>query len=127
VLSRGLLTGSRPSGAGDFRANLPRFTGENGEKNRSLAQALARLAAARGVTPVALAIAWVRAKGVAQNVTVVPTVGARTRAQLAAALAGLEVTLGADELAELEAAVPASQVAGARYAPPLMAVLDSER
>ena len=26
VLSRGLLTGSRPGGAGDFRAHLPRFT-----------------------------------------------------------------------------------------------------
>src|SRR6266540_571586 len=32
VLSRGLLTGSRPGGASDFRAHLPRFTGENGEK-----------------------------------------------------------------------------------------------
>jgi aryl-alcohol dehydrogenase-like predicted oxidoreductase len=127
VLSRGLLTGSRPSGAGDFRANLPRFAGENGEKNRNLAEALARLALARGVTPVALAIAWVRAKGIAQHVTLVPTIGARTRAQLAAALGGLDVTLGADEVAAMEAAVPAAEVAGARYAPPLMAVLDSER
>ena len=74
-----------------------------------------------------LAIAWVRAKGVAQTVTLVPTVGARTRAQLAEALAGLDVTLGADEVARLEAAVPAAEVAGTRYAAPLMAMLDSER
>src|SRR4029079_16517632 len=92
VLSRGLLTGSRPGSAGDFRAHLPRFEGENGEKNRGLAGALARLAAGRGVTPVQLAIAWVRAKGVAQRVTIVPTIGARTRAQLADALAGLDLT-----------------------------------
>jgi aryl-alcohol dehydrogenase-like predicted oxidoreductase len=127
VLSRGLLTGSRPSGAGDFRAHLPRFAGESGEKNQALAAALARLAAARGVTPAQLAIAWVRAQGVARNITIIPTVGARTRAQLADALGGLDVALIADEVATLEAAVPASQVAGTRYAAPLMAMLDSER
>jgi aryl-alcohol dehydrogenase-like predicted oxidoreductase len=127
VLSRGLLTGSRPGGASDFRAHLPRFTGENGEKNRALADGLARLAAARGVKPAQLAIAWVRAKAAAQKVTIIPTLGARTRAQLADALAGLDIALSADEVATLEAAVPANEVAGTRYAAPLMAALDSER
>src|SRR6185369_4356657 len=127
VLSRGLLTGSRPGGAGDFRAHLPRFTGENGEKNRTLADALARLAASRGVKPSQLAIAWVRAKAAAQKVTIIPTMGARTRAQLADALAGLDVSLTAEEVTTLEAAVPADQVAGPRYAAPQMAMLDSER
>jgi len=127
VLSRGLLTGSRPTGASDYRAHLPRFTGENGEKNRELADALARLAATRGVKPAQLAIAWVRAKAAAQKVTIIPTMGARTRAQLADALAGLDVVLRADEVATLEAAVPADEVAGMRYAAPLMAMLDSER
>jgi aryl-alcohol dehydrogenase-like predicted oxidoreductase len=127
VLSRGLLTGSRPSGAGDYRAHLPRFAGDNGEKNRSLALALARLATARGAKPAQLAIAWVRAKGLAQNVTIIPTMGARTRAQLADALAGLEVTLTPAEVAALEAAVPASAVAGTRYGAPQMATLDSEK
>jgi aryl-alcohol dehydrogenase-like predicted oxidoreductase len=127
VLSRGLLTGSKPTGTGDFRAHLPRFSGDNGEKNRALAGSLARLAADRGIKPAQLAIAWVRAKGIAQNVTIVPTVGARTRAQLADALAGLDVTLTATELATLEAAVPATEVAGTRYAPPQMTMLDSEK
>jgi aryl-alcohol dehydrogenase-like predicted oxidoreductase len=127
VLSRGLLTGSRPTGASDYRAHLPRFTGENGEKNRALADALARLAASRGVKPAQLAIAWVRAKAAAQKVTIIPTMGARTRAQLADALGGLDVALSADEVATLEAAVPADGVAGLRYAAPLMATLDSER
>ena len=126
VLSRGLLTGSRPSGAGDLRAHLPRFSGDNGEKNRALALRLAGLAAARGIKPAQLAIAWVRAKGVAQNVTIVPTVGARNRAQLADALAGLDVTLSPVEVAALEAEIPATEVAGTRYAAPLMAMLDSE-
>ena len=127
VLSRGLLTGSKPGGAGDFRAHLPRFTGENAEKNRALALALARLAAERGVKPAQLAIAWVRAKGAAQHVTIVPTVGARTRAQLADALVGLDVTLTPAEVAALEAAVPATEAAGTRYATPMMATLDSEK
>jgi aryl-alcohol dehydrogenase-like predicted oxidoreductase len=127
VLSRGLLTGSKPTGAGDFRAHLPRFSCESGEKNRALATALARLAADRGIKPAPLAIAWVRAKGIAQKVTVVPTVGARTRAQLADALAGLDVTLTATEVATLEAAVPASEVAGTRYVPSQMTMLDSEK
>jgi aryl-alcohol dehydrogenase-like predicted oxidoreductase len=127
VLSRGLLTGSTPVGAADFRAHLPRFAGDAGEKNRALALSLARLAAAKGVKPAQLAIAWVRAKGVAQNVTIIPTLGARTRAQLADALAGLDVTLSPSEVAALEEAVPATAVAGTRYATPLMAALDSEK
>lgn len=127
VLSRGLLTGSKVGGAGDFRAHLPRFAGENGEKNQALAAAFARLAAARGIKPAELAVAWVRAKGEAQKVTVIPTMGARTPAQLADGLAGLDVRLTAAEVRELEAAVPAGEVAGTRYATPLMAHLDSEK
>src|SRR5262249_2739693 len=75
VLSRGLLTGARPSSKGDYRANLPRFAGENQARNQPLVEALARMAAARGVRPAQLAIAWVRAK----NPTIVPVIGARTR------------------------------------------------
>jgi aryl-alcohol dehydrogenase-like predicted oxidoreductase len=127
VLSRGLLTGSTPGGASDFRAHLPRFSGENGEKNRALASALARVAASRGVAPAQLAIAWVRAKAAAEGVTIVPTMGARTRAQLAETLDALDVDLAPDEVTALEAAVPAAAVAGTRYAAPLMAMLDSER
>src|SRR3954462_3824379 len=38
VLSRGPLSGSRPAAKGDFRAVLPRFKGENGERNRRLVE-----------------------------------------------------------------------------------------
>jgi aryl-alcohol dehydrogenase-like predicted oxidoreductase len=127
VLSRGLLTGSKPSGAKDMRAHMPRFSGENAARNDVLVAALARLAAEKGVTPAQLAVAWVRAKGASQGVTVVPTMGARTRPQLDEALKGLVVTLTAADLAAIEAAVPASEVAGARYPTPMMATLDSEK
>ena len=68
VLSRGLLSGSRPAGPRDFRGYLPRFTEANRERNDALVAALARLAAEKGVTPSQLAIAWVLAK----SPTIVP-------------------------------------------------------
>jgi len=126
VLSRGLLTGAKPSGRSDLRAHFPRFAAGNVERNQPLVDALARIAASKGVSPAQLAIAWVRAKGAAQGVTIVPTIGARTRAQVVDALASLDVALEASEVAALEAAVPASQVAGARYPEAGMATLDSE-
>ena len=89
VLSRGLLTGASPA-RGDNRAHMPRFAGANGEQNQALAAALARIAAEKGVKPAQLAIAWVRAKGAAQGVTIVPTIGARTREQLADAIAAID-------------------------------------
>lgn len=123
VLSRGLLAGSRPQGAGDFRAHLPRFSGENFEKNQKLVAALAEIAAARGVSSSQLAIAWVLARG--ENI--VPLIGARTRVQLEEALGALSVRLGADEMARIEAAVPADAVAGDRYDAHQMRALDSEK
>jgi aryl-alcohol dehydrogenase-like predicted oxidoreductase len=123
VLSRGLLSGSTPAAEGDFRAHLPRFTGENGVRNRRLAETLKHLAAAKGVHPAQLAIAWVLAKG--ENI--VPVIGARTRAQLEESLDALRVDLSAEELAGIEGLIPASAVAGTRYAEAQMKTLDSER
>ncbi len=120
VLSRGLLTGVKP-GANDFRAHLPRFTGDNREKNQALVDALARLAAARGVKPAQLAIAWVRAK----HPSIFPVIGARTRTQLADALGALAIQLTSDEVRTIEAAIPSA--AGSRYAEAQMVHLDSER
>ncbi len=123
VLSRGLLSGSTPSGPGDIRAHFPRFAGENRARNQGLVAALGRLAAAKGVTAPQMAIAWVLAKGA----TLVPVVGARTRSQIAESLGALEVELSPDEVRRLEEAVPASAVAGARYDERGMRTLDSER
>ena len=123
VLSRGLLSGSRPRAQGDFRAHLPRFTGENRERNQRLIEALQKLAAEKGVSASQLAIAWVLAKGK----TIVPLIGARTRAQLAESLGALQVTLTPADVARIEEALPASAVAGTRYDEHQMRILDSER
>jgi hypothetical protein len=101
VLSRGLLSGSRPTTDRDFRAHLPRFTGENRERNDRLIAALQRLAAEKAASASQLAIAWVLAK----SKSIVPLVGARTRAQLTESLGALRVELSPDEVARLEEAI----------------------
>lgn len=63
VLSRGLLSGASPHGdQGDFRAYLPRFRGENLERNQKLVEALGEIAREKGSTNAQLAIAWVLAR-----------------------------------------------------------------
>ena len=81
------------------------------------------LATERGVTASQLAIAWVLAKGA----SIVPLVGARTRAQLAESLGALEIELTSADIARIEEAVPPSAVAGTRYDEHQMRILDSER
>ena len=123
VLSRGLLSGSTPKAGRDFRAYLPRFSADNRAQNQRLIDTLRALAAEKGTTASQLAIAWVLAKGA----TIVPVIGARTRAQLSESLTALSIALSADDLARIEAAIPASAVAGSRYGESQMRVLDSER
>ena len=57
---------------------------------------------------------------------IVPLIGTKRRDRLAEALGALSLRLDPADLAALEAAVPPGQVAGDRYDPAQMAVLDSE-
>jgi len=123
VLSRGLLSSSAPSKSGDFRAWLPRFSGDNRENNRKLVEILRELAQARNISVPQLCIAWVLAKG--ENI--VPLVGSRTRKQLEDSLGALRVRLSPEDVREIEQAVPASAIAGTRYDEHQMKMLDSER
>jgi aryl-alcohol dehydrogenase-like predicted oxidoreductase len=127
VLSRGLLSGAWSGGRalakGDFRNFLPRFTGENLERNLSAVEALRGVASRKGATVAQLAIAWVLARGG----DIVPLVGARRRDRLAESLGALELQLSADDVAAIEAAVPATAIAGTRYDTRQMGMLDSER
>jgi aryl-alcohol dehydrogenase-like predicted oxidoreductase len=125
ILSRGLLSGRRadPPPPQDFRGHFPRFQGENLQRNLALVEFLRRIAQEKGVTPAQLAIAWV----LSQGTDILPLIGARTRAQLQETLGALDVALGPEDLDRIVRAVPADQVAGARYGPAQMAMLDSER
>jgi aryl-alcohol dehydrogenase-like predicted oxidoreductase len=125
VLSRGLISGHwrrDSAGTDDFRARSPRFQEGNVDKNLSLVDALRTLALAKGVSVAQLAIAWVLAKGT----DIVPLIGARRRDRLEEAIGAVGVVLSGDDLAKIEAAIPKGSAAGERYAPALMAHLDSE-
>jgi aryl-alcohol dehydrogenase-like predicted oxidoreductase len=126
VLSRGLISGhwrKDAVGVGDFRANSPRFQGENVDRNLALVEALRKLAEERKASVAQVAIAWVAAQG---N-DIVPLVGARRRDRLAEALGALDLALGQDDLAAIERAVPKDAAAGERYPAAAMADLDSEK
>jgi aryl-alcohol dehydrogenase-like predicted oxidoreductase len=125
VLSRGLLSGhwTADRQTADFRAHLPRFTGENLERNLALVEALRAVAEGKGATVAQVAIAWVASRGE----DIIPLVGARRRDRLAESLGATTLSLSAADLAAIEAAVPAGAVAGTRYDAGQMAFLDSER
>ena len=123
IFSRGLLTGSKPVGRGDFRAFLPRFSGAHRDQNALAAAALRRFAEERGMTPAQLALAW----ALAREPRFVPLIGVKSRAQLADALGALEKPLSASDVAALEAVLPEQSVAGTRYGAEQMAMLDSEK
>ncbi|MBZ4396944.1 aldo/keto reductase [Myxococcus faecalis] len=120
VLSRGLLTGSKPTGAGDFRAHLPRFSGEHRATNEASVQALHRFAQERDLSPAQLAIAWV----LARQPGFVPIIGARRVAQVEDALAALARPLSREDVSALESLVAFT---GERYGAEQMHMLDSER
>jgi aryl-alcohol dehydrogenase-like predicted oxidoreductase len=127
VLSRGLLSGSKPTGPSDFRAHLPRFTGDNAVKNQQLVDVLQQLAAGLGGSASQVAIAWVLARGKALGLDMVALAGSRTLKQLVESVGALKLTLGGDDLRRIEAALPIDAVAGTRYGAEQMAHLDSEK
>ena len=116
-LGRGLRTGAITSPAqlaeGDFRRHHPRFQGETLSRNAAAAAAIADLAAARGVTPAQLALAWV----LAQGEDIVPIPGTKRRSYLEQNVAAMDITLTAEELAALAEAAPRGVAAGDRYPP----------
>jgi aryl-alcohol dehydrogenase-like predicted oxidoreductase len=123
VLSRGLLSGSPVTSPKDIRKHLPRFRGENYEKNQALANTLSAIAADKDATASQVAIAWVMSRGI----DIVPLIGARRRTQLAESLKALDLKLSPEDLAQIELAVPADAVAGTRYGEDQMRWLDSEK
>jgi aryl-alcohol dehydrogenase-like predicted oxidoreductase len=119
-LGRGFLTGLVTDPAklppGDVRRGSPRFQPENLERNLALAGPVRELAAAKGVSPAQLALAWV----LAQGGDVVPIPGTKRRAHLADNLAAVDVVLSPDELRTLSGAFPPYAASGDRYPPEMM-------
>jgi aryl-alcohol dehydrogenase-like predicted oxidoreductase len=113
-LGRGFLSGEitkfEDFAATDIRRNLPRYQGEQFQKNLALVQQVQRLAAQKQVTTAQLALAWVLAQHV------VPIPGTTCWANLELNVAAAAMVLSPQELAELNAVLPVGSVSGAAYA-----------
>jgi len=123
-LGRSFLTGKAERAEdyqkGDSRQAHPRFQGANFDANMKLVDSVKELAAGKDCTPGQLAIAWLLHRGD----DVVPIPGTKRRAYLRENLAAAEVTLSDADLAWLDERLPVGAVAGERYHPALMAILD---
>lgn len=113
-VGRGFLTGKMDPGGlsdDDFRRTLPRFTGDNYDRNAALVAALTEVAQQIGCTPAQAALAWLLARGD----EVLPIPGTKRVSYLEENVAAAGLTLSEPQLASLEAAVPPSEVTGTRY------------
>jgi len=112
-LGRGMLTGALPTGgfsADDFRNADPRFAGDALPANLALVDAVAALAAERGLTAGQMALAWL----LAQGPDIVPIPGTRRRERLEQNAAAAAVELSPADLARLDDIAPRRAWAGDR-------------
>jgi aryl-alcohol dehydrogenase-like predicted oxidoreductase len=123
-LGRGFLSGTVRTIQGlddnDFRRNLPRFQDKNLDQNLELVDRVAVLAREKGVTPAQLALAWV----LAQGDDIVPIPGTKRTKYLEENAAAAHLSLSTTDLGEIERAMPRGSVAGERYPPQTMALVD---
>jgi aryl-alcohol dehydrogenase-like predicted oxidoreductase len=123
-LGRGFLSGGLRTldglPADDFRRGLPRFQGANLGWNLELVDHLAELAKSKGCTPSQLALAWLLYRGP----DVVPIPGTKNPRHVEENVAAGDVTLSPSDLREIEDAVGPEKVAGERYSPDRMALVD---
>jgi aryl-alcohol dehydrogenase-like predicted oxidoreductase len=123
-LGRGFLTGQIKTPEDlepdDWRRNMPRFQGENFQKNVDLASRIHDFASAKGCTPGQLALAWV----LAQGEDIIPIPGTKRRKYLEENVGATTVTLTPDELAEIDRIVPHSAFKGDRYPAEAMRALN---
>jgi len=114
-LGKGFLTGtvdtSTTFAANDLRAQIPRFSGEALEHNLALVEEVKTIAAAKGVTPGQVALAWL----LAQQPWIVPIPGTTKLHRLEENLAAADVTLSESELDQLGDLSSRIEIHGGRY------------
>jgi aryl-alcohol dehydrogenase-like predicted oxidoreductase len=115
-LGRGFLTGQikrqEDLAQNDWRNSVPRFQGENLQRNLAIVERVRELAVERGVTPGQLALAWVQSR----DGDVVPIPGCKTRGHLEENVAALDIKLSEEDLRRIEEVAPKGSFAGERYA-----------
>ncbi|USX20804.1 aldo/keto reductase [Oxalobacteraceae bacterium OTU3REALA1] len=121
-LGRGFLAGTAKRAEeyppSDFRHLDPRLQGENFDRNMQAAAIVRELADARRVTPGQIALAWAMHKG--DDIVTIP--GTRRRTYLEQNVVAAGIALDSREMDILDNAL--KQVAGPRYSPERMAMVD---
>lgn len=114
-LGRGFLTGQikkfEDFAADDYRRMLPRFQGENFQKNLDLVNRLEKLAAQKRCTASQLALAWVMAQG--DHIFPIP--GTKRIKYLEENAGASKVIFTKEELATINTISPRNAAAGLRY------------
>ncbi|TJV25145.1 MAG: aldo/keto reductase [Mesorhizobium sp.] len=127
-LGRGFLTGQVKRAEdypdGDYSRNDPRYQGENYDANVEAAAKVSDIAAARGVKPGQVALAWLLAKGDGFGIDIVPIPGTKRTKYLEENVAAAAIKLDATEMAALDAALAPGKVSGPRYTERGMAMVD---
>jgi aryl-alcohol dehydrogenase-like predicted oxidoreductase len=123
-LGRGLLGGNIHADAdlptGDWRRGVPRFQGENLDRNAVTVGELSAIAGSRGLTVAQLALAWL----LHQGPEIVPIPGTRKVANLELNASAASVELSQGELARIGELMAPEAVAGERADAGYMARVD---
>jgi aryl-alcohol dehydrogenase-like predicted oxidoreductase len=96
---------------GEFRLQIPRFQGDNWQRNQPAIAAFRAYAAERGTNPAALALAWVLARGD----HLIPIPGTRSAEHVQDWAGATEVPLTADDQAAIDRIMPVGWAYGDRY------------
>jgi aryl-alcohol dehydrogenase-like predicted oxidoreductase len=123
-LGRGFLSGRVTNvdtlSPDDMRRRVPRFQGENLDKNLKLVNWLAQMAVKKGITAPQLALAWLLAKG--QDIIPIP--GTKRRRYLEENVAAADTRLSEHDVADLELAFAPDAGVGARYPEEMARLVD---
>ena len=105
-----------------MRSAMPRFQGENLDKNLRLVEELGELSITKGCSKGQLGLAWLLAKGE----FIAPIPGTKHVKYLEENAAAVNVSLSVAELSKLDKLFSPSNIAGDRYTSSGMASLDRD-
>jgi aryl-alcohol dehydrogenase-like predicted oxidoreductase len=115
-LGKGFLTGTIDTSTtfetgNDLRGQIPRFAPDALQRNLALVDQIKSIAAAKGVTPGQIALAWL----LAQKPWIVPIPGTTKPDRLAENIGAAAVTLSDGDVGQLTALSSAIEIEGGRY------------
>jgi aryl-alcohol dehydrogenase-like predicted oxidoreductase len=123
-IGRGFLAGTTTIDgmpADDLRRRIPRFVGGDGQRNAALVAGANDIAVRLGITLAQLALAWLLAKS--EDVVAIP--GTKHVAYVEENVAAATVRLPPSDVAALDTLFAPAAVAGDRYPPDMMRLLDT--